>query len=74
MPLSKGRNKGDACIYWVVLAFHAVLVGECEVPDEFIHMPWGMTESQMAAAGCVVGKDYPAPLVHGSFLTNWGDL
>mmetsp|Transcript_22088 Transcript_22088/g.40595 ORF Transcript_22088/g.40595 Transcript_22088/m.40595 type:complete len:643 (+) Transcript_22088:87-2015(+) len=34
-----------------------------KVPDDFIHMPWGMSESQMAAAGCVVGKDYPAPLV-----------
>ena len=28
-----------------------------------IHDPWTMTEDEQAAAGCRIGRDYPAPIV-----------
>jgi len=33
------------------------------VPDRFIHEPWKMPPDVEAAAGCVIGEDYPAPIV-----------
>ncbi|NJD59670.1 MAG: deoxyribodipyrimidine photo-lyase [Anaerolineae bacterium] len=33
------------------------------VPDEFIHAPQGMPANLQAQVGCVIGKDYPAPIV-----------
>jgi len=33
------------------------------VPDRFIHEPWKMPPDVEAAAGCVVGEDYPPPIV-----------
>jgi len=33
------------------------------VPDAFIHAPWTMDAAKQAAAGCVIGSDYPAPVV-----------
>jgi deoxyribodipyrimidine photo-lyase len=37
-----------------------------EVPDEFVHTPWKMTESEQQRSGCLIGKDYPMPVVdHG---------
>ena len=33
------------------------------VPDRFIHAPWLMPPSEQGAAGCVVGRDYPGPVV-----------
>ncbi|MBS1869047.1 MAG: deoxyribodipyrimidine photo-lyase [Actinobacteria bacterium] len=33
------------------------------VPDERLAEPWRMSEAEQAAAGCVVGRDYPAPVV-----------
>jgi len=36
------------------------------VPVAAIHAPWMMTLPEQKAAGCVLGKDYPAPMVdHG---------
>jgi deoxyribodipyrimidine photo-lyase len=36
------------------------------VPDPYVHEPWTMPAQVQAAAGCVIGRDYPAPLVdHG---------
>jgi deoxyribodipyrimidine photo-lyase len=36
------------------------------VPDRFVHAPWTLPPLQQQAAGCVIGKDYPAPIVdHG---------
>lgn len=36
------------------------------VPTEFIHRPERMTEAQQRALGCIIGRDYPAPIVdHG---------
>ena len=34
-----------------------------EVPDAFIHAPWTMPSFEQQAVGCVIGRDYPAPVV-----------
>ncbi len=34
-----------------------------DVPDAYVHTPWTMPEATQREAGCVVGKDYPAPIV-----------
>ena len=33
------------------------------VPEKFIHAPWKLAPLEQQAAGCVIGRDYPAPLV-----------
>jgi deoxyribodipyrimidine photo-lyase len=33
------------------------------VPDKYIHAPWTMPPLEQQACGCVVGRDYPAPIV-----------
>jgi|688.fasta_scaffold69280_4 deoxyribodipyrimidine photo-lyase len=33
------------------------------VPPAYIHMPWTMPTDIQQAAGCVIGRNYPAPLV-----------
>ena len=33
------------------------------VPAEFVHEPWKMPEDVQRESGCVIGKDYPAPIV-----------
>jgi deoxyribodipyrimidine photo-lyase len=37
-----------------------------QVPDKRIHAPWQMSVSEQQAAQCVIGRDYPAPLVDHS--------
>jgi len=34
-----------------------------DVPDERLAEPWTMSDDEQAAAGCVIGRDYPAPIV-----------
>ena len=34
-----------------------------EVPLDKLFEPWEMTEAEQEASGCVVGKDYPAPIL-----------
>lgn len=34
-----------------------------DVPDKYIHAPWTMPPMQQQLAGCVIGQDYPAPIV-----------
>jgi deoxyribodipyrimidine photo-lyase len=37
------------------------------VPDRLIHEPWKMSDAEQEAAGCLLGKDYPEPIVdHGA--------
>jgi deoxyribodipyrimidine photo-lyase len=36
-------------------------------PDEFIHSPWEMTPGEQKRAGCLIGKDYPAPIIDHRF-------
>jgi deoxyribodipyrimidine photo-lyase len=33
------------------------------VPNKFIHAPWTMPPLEQQAAGCIIGCDYPAPIV-----------
>jgi deoxyribodipyrimidine photo-lyase len=33
------------------------------VPDAHVHAPWEMTLPEQQAAGCVIGRDYPGPVV-----------
>jgi deoxyribodipyrimidine photo-lyase len=33
------------------------------VPDRLIHAPWEMTPVEQQAAGCLIGRQYPAPIV-----------
>ena len=33
------------------------------VPDTFIHTPWTMPAVEQQRAGCVIGRDYPLPIV-----------
>ena len=33
------------------------------VPDRYIHAPWTMPEAVQQAAGCLIGTDYPGPVV-----------
>lgn len=37
------------------------------VPLEHLHAPWTMPDALQAAAGCRIGRDYPAPVVDHSF-------
>jgi deoxyribodipyrimidine photo-lyase len=34
-----------------------------KVPDKFIHAPWTLPPLEQKLAGCIIGKDYPAPIV-----------
>jgi deoxyribodipyrimidine photo-lyase len=33
------------------------------VPDRYVHAPWTLPPLEQQACGCVVGRDYPAPIV-----------
>jgi deoxyribodipyrimidine photo-lyase len=41
----------------------AFLPALARVPDTFIHAPWTMPPLLQQEAGCVVGRDYPGPVV-----------
>ena len=34
-----------------------------KVPDKFIHAPWTLPPLEQQARGCVIGRDYPTPVV-----------
>ena len=34
-----------------------------QVPNGRVHAPWEMTPLEQQAAGCIIGRDYPAPVV-----------
>ncbi len=34
-----------------------------DVPDEYLREPWTMPDEVQRAAGCVIGEDYPRPIV-----------
>jgi len=33
------------------------------VPSKLVHAPWTMRAVDQEASGCVIGRDYPAPIV-----------
>lgn len=33
------------------------------VPDRFVHRPWAMSPAAQQQAGCVLGRDYPEPII-----------
>jgi deoxyribodipyrimidine photo-lyase len=33
------------------------------VPNEYVHAPWRMPAAVQRAANCIIGQDYPAPIV-----------
>jgi deoxyribodipyrimidine photo-lyase len=33
------------------------------VSERFIHAPWRMPHAEQSACGCVIGRDYPPPVV-----------
>ena len=33
------------------------------LPDQSIHEPWTLSALEQRQAGCVIGRDYPAPVV-----------
>jgi deoxyribodipyrimidine photo-lyase len=34
-----------------------------DVPDEHLREPWRMPDEVQRQSGCVIGEDYPAPIV-----------
>lgn len=38
-----------------------------EVPERYIHTPWEMAESLQKQFDCIIGKDYPFPIVEHGF-------
>jgi deoxyribodipyrimidine photo-lyase len=34
-----------------------------EVPDQYVHEPHTMSRQEQEAAGCILGADYPHPIV-----------
>lgn len=37
------------------------------VPEKFVHAPWTMPASEQRRAGCIIGSDYPAPIIDHAF-------
>ena len=35
-----------------------------DVPDDHIHRPWAMPDDVQQEVGCIIGDDYPAPIVN----------
>jgi deoxyribodipyrimidine photo-lyase len=57
-PVLQGKKHDPAGAY--VRRWVPELAG---VPDRYVHAPWEMPEALQHRAGCVVGRDYAAPLV-----------
>jgi deoxyribodipyrimidine photo-lyase len=34
-----------------------------QIPIQYIHEPWKMSEQEQASVGVIIGKDYPLPIV-----------
>jgi deoxyribodipyrimidine photo-lyase len=41
----------------------AQLPALARVPNRYVHAPWEMSPLVAAEAGCIIGRDYPAPIV-----------
>jgi deoxyribodipyrimidine photo-lyase len=40
------------------------------VPEKFIHQPWLMPENAQKTAKCIIGTDYPYPIVDHKLIKN----
>jgi len=61
-PVTQGRKfdpDGDYVRRWL-----PVLAG---VPTAAVHEPWLLSAAEQRAAGCVIGRDYPAPIIDHAF-------
>lgn len=57
-PVLQGRRfdpEGRFVRYWIPEL--------TAVPVRYLHEPWAMTSEVQKEAGCVIGRDYPAPIV-----------
>ncbi|MDE2345103.1 MAG: deoxyribodipyrimidine photo-lyase [Gammaproteobacteria bacterium] len=36
------------------------------VPEKYLHAPWEMSAAEQSQAGCIIGKDYPQPVIEFS--------
>jgi deoxyribodipyrimidine photo-lyase len=45
----------------------AMLPALANVPDKYVHEPWTMPPLLQAEMNCVIGRDYPAPIVDHAF-------
>jgi deoxyribodipyrimidine photo-lyase len=57
-PVLQGKKfdpQGDFVRRWLPELIH--------VPDKFIHEPWKMSQAIQQQAKCVIGQDYPQPIV-----------
>ncbi len=57
-PVTQGRKFDPVGRY--VRHWLPALAG---VPDAFVHEPWRLDAAGQRAAGCVIGRDYPLPIV-----------
>ncbi len=57
-PVTQGHKFDPAGRY--VRRWLPALAG---VPDAFVHEPWRLGAAEQRAAGCVIGRDYPAPII-----------
>lgn len=39
------------------------------MPSQYIHEPWNAPESVQRAAKCVIGRDYPVPMVNHAVVS-----
>lgn len=61
-PVSQGEKFDPEGVYvrQYVPELHAV-------PGQYLHAPWMMPKSEQARAHCIIGQDYPAPIVDHKF-------
>jgi len=45
----------------------AMLPALSNVPDKYVHEPWTLPPLLQAELGCVIGRDYPAPIVDHAY-------
>jgi len=57
-PSSQQANYDERGIY-----VRTYLPAMKNVPDKYLGKPWEMNDEQQQEAGCIIGKDYPAPVV-----------
>jgi len=61
-PTTQGKTFDPAGAF-----VRAWLPALARVPDRYVHAPWEMPPLLQAEFGCVLGRDYPAPIVDHAF-------